>query len=218
MANCSPGQTGASTDWPMPGLPLFATSDWSPLPIPEDAGNTSAASLFVGRQVLASATSCVGDKQRTSRAAILPPYTVNDYDYAVHLREVPRQDRSIHSVSPVCVPRVSPYGSTLVGTPGPKLRVWDLVNDCDRAHKRGTKFFQGLAFTADGRYLATVSNDETVRLWDAHLEEKTTFTWQRQAPEHRLRSTAWPRPAATAGQIVIWDVEGRSRVDRPTAR
>ena len=44
-------------------------------------------------------------------------------------------------------------------------------------HKRGTKHFQGIAFTADGRFLATVSNDETVAFGNAPWQEYTTFTW-----------------------------------------
>ncbi|MBO0700387.1 MAG: hypothetical protein J2P46_18460 [Zavarzinella sp.] len=141
-------------------------------------------------------------------------FPVNDYDYVVHLREMP-SGRIVKTIDGwqqgVRFLTFSPDGSVLVGTAGPRLRAWDLTNDRELAlHKRGTKHFQGLSFTADGRYLATVSNDETVRLWDARTwAEKTTFTWD----VGRLLNIAFApdglRAAAGSdkGQIVVWDVE-----------
>jgi WD40 repeat protein len=89
--------------------------------------------------------------------------------------------------------------------------VWDLESNRELAlHKRGPKHFQGLSFTHDGRFLATVSNDTTVRIWDARTwQEHTTYTWQ----IGRLLNIAFApdglRAAAGSdqGQIVIWDVE-----------
>jgi WD40 repeat protein len=142
-------------------------------------------------------------------------FPVNAYDYVVYLREMP-SGRIVKTIpgwqQGVRFLTFSPDGSVLVGTAGPRLRAWDLANDRELAlHKRGTKHFQGLAFTADGRYLATVSNDETVRLWDARTwAEKTTFTWD----VGRLLNIAFApdglRAAAGSdkGQIVVWDVEG----------
>jgi WD40 repeat protein len=105
----------------------------------------------------------------------------------------------------------SPDGSVLAGTAGIRLRIWDLTTDREVAHhKRGPKHFQGLAFTADGRFLATVSNDETVRVWDARSwEEHTTYTWKvgkllniAFAPDG-LRAAA----GSDKGHIVLWDVD-----------
>ncbi|MFO0825698.1 MAG: WD40 repeat domain-containing protein [Gemmataceae bacterium] len=105
----------------------------------------------------------------------------------------------------------SPDGRILAGTAGPRLRVWDLAVGRELAlHKRGTKHFQGLSFTDDGRFLATVSNDETVRIWDTRTWiEHTTFTWKigrllniTFAPDG-LRIAA----GSDQGQIVIWDAE-----------
>ena len=99
----------------------------------------------------------------------------------------------------------------LVGTAGPRLRVWDLKADSEVAlHKRGPKHFQGVSFIADGRYLATVSNDETVRLWDTgSWQERTTFNWEIGKLLNIAFAPDGCRAAAGSdkGQIVIWDVD-----------
>ncbi len=48
-----------------------------------------------------------------------------------------------------------------------------------RSTARGPKHFQGLSFAHDGHFLATVSNDATVRIWDTRTwEEHSQFTWK----------------------------------------
>jgi WD40 repeat protein len=155
----------------------------------------------------------VGTKQRSDRH-VDGPVSVPDYDYVVRLWDV-SSGRLVKTIGGwqqrVQCLAFSPDGSVLVGTAGPRLRAWDLAADRELAvHKRGTKHFQGLAFAADGRSLATVSNDETVRVWDAHSwAEQTTYTWK----VGRLLNIAFAPDgfrAATGsdkGQIVIWDVE-----------
>ena len=89
--------------------------------------------------------------------------------------------------------------------------IWDLENDRELAlHKRGTKHFQGLSFTADGRYLATVSNDATVRIWNAgSWQEHTTITWEIGKLLNIAFAPDGCRAAAgsDAGKVVIWDVD-----------
>jgi WD40 repeat protein len=225
-----------STDWPGSGLLVHETATWTQLPAPPGAGNTTKGLAFSpdGRWLASGHIVRVGEKVRSINLAQkfadlwaalpqppVPPvapgpttFTVNDYDYVVHLRELP-SGRIVRTIDGwqqgVRTLAFSPDGSVLVGTAGPRLRAWDLAGDRELAlHKRGTKHFQGLSFTADGRYLATVSNDETVRLWDARTwAEKTTFTWD----VGRLLNIAFApdglRAAAGSdkGQIVIWDVE-----------
>ena len=108
---------------------------------------------------------------------------IRDYDYLVRLREWP-SGRVVRFVGGwqqgVSNLAFSPDGTVLAGTAGPRLRVWDVAGNRELAlHKRGTKHFQDLSFTADGRYLATVSNDETVRVWDTtSWRECKTFNWE----------------------------------------
>jgi WD40 repeat protein len=205
-----------STDWPGTGLAIHTTSPWEALPTPEYAENTSGGLGFSpdGKLLASSHIVRVGEKER-SLGPDWGSYTTNDYDYVVHLREVPNGKilRTIPGWGQgVRQLTFSPDGRYLVGTPGPKFRVWDIEANREVAlQKRGTKHFQGLAFTEGGRYLATVSNDETVRLWDAQTwAENATFTWEigrllniSIAPDG-LRAAA----GSDKGRIVIWDLDG----------
>jgi WD40 repeat protein len=209
-------ESAGSTEYGGDGLVLYDTRSWTSLPDPPEARHTTGGVAFSpdGRFLATGHIVLAGTKMRSIGHGF-GPFPVNAYDYVVHLRKVP-PGRIIKTIpgwqQGVRFLTFSPDGSVLVGTAGPRLRVWDLAADRELAcHKRGTKHFQGLAFTADGRYLATVSNDETVRLWDARTwAEKATFTWD----VGRLLNIAFApdglRAAAGSdkGQIVLWDVDG----------
>lgn len=205
------GWTGSSD----PGLFVHDTTAWEQLPAMEQADSTTGGIAFSpdGKWLATGHVRLAGLQQRYFGHG-LGGFEVNAYDYVVHLREVPtgRIVRSIDGWGQgVGHLAFSPDGRFLAGAAGPRLRIWDLETDSEVAlHKRGTKHFQGLAFTADGRYLASVSNDETVRIWDARTwQEHTTFTWQ----IGRLLSIAFApdglRAAAGSdqGKVIIWDVE-----------
>lgn len=193
----------------------FGSGVWQSDPESSEMYDISAGSAFSldGKWLATSYTVRVGEKQRS----LGPPgghHTANEYDYVVRLRELP-SCRTVKTI-PGWGQRVryltfSPDGTTLAGTAGPRLRIWDLVNDREVAmQKRGTKHFQGMAFTIDGRHLLTVSNDTNVRIWDARTwNEASTFQWDigrllniAIAPDG-LRAAA----GSDKGRIVIWDLD-----------
>lgn len=206
-----------STDWTAgAGVLVRSTADWELQPAMPEAINTTGGVAFSrDRRFLATGhMATVGQRVHTLGILDGIEYATNEYDYLVHVRRWPNGlvERTIAGWKQAITHLAfSPDGRFLAGTAGPRLRIWDLEADREVAlHKRGTKHFQGLSFTSDGRFMATVSNDETVRIWDAHTwAEHTTFTWQ----IGRLLNIAFApdglRAAAGSdkGQIVIWDAE-----------
>jgi WD40 repeat protein len=203
-----------STDWERVGLVVYDAATWAMLPPAEDGINTTEGVAFSpdGRLLATAHMVRVGDKQRS--AGVFGHFAVADYDYVVRLREFP-SCRVVGTIpgwqQGVRFLAFSPDGSTLVGTAGPRLRVWDLTGNREVAlHKRGAKHFQGLAFTADGRHLLTVGNDEAVRVWDARAwAEVTTFNWTMGGLISLAVSPDGLRAAAgsDAGKVVVWDLD-----------
>lgn len=203
-----------SVEWPRVGLRVYDTADWAMLPQADDAINSTEGVAFSpdGRLVASGHLVRVGEQRKS--LGTFGHYLTHEYDYVVRLREMPSQ-RTVRTIpgwqQGVRFLAFSPDGSTLVGAAGPRLRVWDLANDREVApHKRGTKHFQGLAFTAGGRHLLTVSNDETVRVWDARSwAELTTIHWTIGALINLAVSPDGLRAAAgsDAGKVAVWDLE-----------
>jgi WD40 repeat protein len=198
------------------GLTVRTTADWELVPGLPWTENTTGGVAFSsdGRFLATAHMASVGQRSRTITGLPGIEFTVHNYDYRVLVRRWPGGGVP-HTIDgwqqAVTHLAFSLDGRFLAGTAGPRLRVWDLESDREVAlHKRGPKHFQGLSFTRDGRFLATVSNDETVRVWDARTwAEHTTFTWKvgrllniSFAPDG-LRAAA----GSDRGQIVIWDVE-----------
>ena len=207
-----------STDWGGSGLIVheIEPDDFHRLPVSlESAVHTTGGVAFSpnSKHLATGHIIRVGEKRRYF-AYVPGGYAVNDYDYIVHIREV-ATGNIVQSIDGwqqgVSKLAFSPDNKYLAGTAGSRLRIWDLAAEREVAlHKRGTKHFQGLAFTADGRYLATVSNDETVRIWETNTwQEHTTFTWKIGALLNIALSPEGLRAAAGSdkGQIVIWDLE-----------
>jgi WD40 repeat protein len=107
----------------------------------------------------------------------------------------------------------SPDGRRLAAVCGPTFCVWDVkAGTVSALLKTGKRFIIGdLAFTPDGRRLVTVSNDQTVRLWEtATWNEAGGYEWK----IGKLRAVAVSpdglRMAAggEAGKVVVWDADG----------
>jgi WD40 repeat protein len=202
-----------SIDWPREGLTLYDPATRARLPVPADAINTTEGVAFSpdGRLLATAHLVRVGEQQK-SLGPQWGHYTTHEYDYVVRVREMP-SGKVVKSIpgwqQGVRFLAFSPDGSALVGTAGPRLRVWDLAGDREIAlHKRGTKHFQGLAFA--GGHLLTVSNDETVRVWNAHSwVELSTIHWTIGALINLAVSADGLRAAAgsDAGKVVVWDLD-----------
>jgi WD40 repeat protein len=90
------------------------------------------------------------------------------------------------------------------------LWLWELPSCRAVCTHRSRKFFTGLAYSPDGRTLATSGNDGTVRFWDgASGEPVQAFDWQigkalcvAFAPDG-FRAAA----GGETGKVVVWDVE-----------
>lgn|GEM_PF-2608997 len=206
-----------STNWSAGhGLLVRSTLDWAlQSGMPNSENTTGGVAFSSDGQFLATGhMQGVGQHMRSIRLVPGLQFQVNEYDYIVHLREMPtgRIRQSLDGwQQAVTHLAFSPDGAVLAGTAGPRLRIWDLKSDRELAlHKRGTKHFQGLSFAHDGSFLATVSNDQTARIWNAHTwTEHTTFTWN-IGPLLNIAFAPDGLRAATGsahGQIVIWDVQ-----------
>jgi WD40 repeat protein len=122
---------------------------------------------------------------------------------------VARYDRQKVSVQP----NRARFGrnDTLFATSyGPEIVVWDARTGEEIVTLSvGKKHVPDVAFTAGGKRLIAVSNDETVRQWDTETwEELEVYTWAAGKLTALDVSSDGCRVAAggQAGKVVLWDV------------
>ena len=105
----------------------------------------------------------------------------------------------------------SPDGELVAAACGPVLRVWDVSAGALVAEKKvGKAHILGMAFSPDGRYIATVSKDSAVRFWDVgKWGEPKALEWNvgalldvAFAPDGTIAAVS-----SDKGQIVLFDVD-----------
>lgn len=115
--------------------------------------------------------------------------------------------------TPINQATFSPDGQYIVGGIGnePLARMWDAkTGNLVREFKGHSGWVAGVAFSADGKYLATASNDNTARLWDVQTgQELRQFTGHIEAvfavafsPDGKTLLTA-----SLDGTARLWDVQ-----------
>lgn len=114
------------------------------------------------------------------------------------LRNRPRDESDSSRLAAVASARDGDSVRTLLAMPdGPRIRVWDLEQEEERHPPTGhLDTIQAIAFSPDGRRIATAGSDSSLRVWDAVTGEeleKRTFV-PRRTPGHLLLDNAgWAR-------------------------
>jgi WD40 repeat protein len=186
------------------GVVLFDTRNWIQPPQLRFSGRTTGGIAFSP------------DGMRLASG-----HELNFLEYGVQLREMVSTGKITqtfggwsHRVRRLAF---SPDGRVLAGIAGfaglagSCLRILDVEENRELAlHTRDTQHFQNLSFTVDGRYLLTVSDDETTSAWDTgSWQEHSTYTWQignllniAVSPDGLVAAAG-----SDSGKIVIWDLD-----------
>jgi WD40 repeat protein len=107
--------------------------------------------------------------------------------------------------------RFAPDGRHVVSSFGPRLNLWDAETGGHRGEVRDTgSHVQDLAFTPDGRFLLTASNDATVKVRETNTWGVVkSYTWKAGklrcidvSPDGTLAVVG-----SATGKIVVWDVD-----------
>src|SRR5262249_50604829 len=108
------------------GLILRSTADWSVQPTMPEAANTTGGLAFSrdGRFLATGHMTEVGHRSRSIRGYSTLQFQVSEYDYAVHVREMPT-GRIVQTLAgwqqAITHLAFSPDGTVIAGTAGPRL-------------------------------------------------------------------------------------------------
>jgi len=106
-------------------------------------------------------------------------------------------------------------GSVLASAGMGPIKLWDAATGKEKASLPGhPKGVRSLAFSPDGKILASGSEDETVKLWDVVANKETASL---KEGDRELRSVAFVGDESTlvsanwSGLVVIWDVVKKAK-------
>jgi WD40 repeat protein len=107
----------------------------------------------------------------------------------------------------------SPTGKIVASSAGALIQLWDTSGKELKTLEGHLNVVHGLAFTADGRYLASVSADHTVHLWET-ASGRIVSVWKgHRGPTRAVAVMPNGRTIVSGGDdtsLLLWDVTGRS--------
>ena len=203
-----------SLDWPREGLRLYDATTWAKMPPPADGVNSTEGVAFNpdGRLLATGHLVRVGEPGRSLGA--WGHYATHESDYVVRLREMPSGGRFARSRA-----GSRGYGSWPSArmarrwwgrpAPGCGCGTWRPTGrlPCTSAAPSTSR---GWRSRPTAGTCLTVSNDETVRVWDARSwAELTTIQWTIGGLINLAVSPDGLRAAAgsDAGKVVVWDLD-----------
>ena len=190
------------------------TTEWQVQPAMPSLANTTGGVAF-SRDGRYLATGHIERSAENTNYRRVRQLRANDYDTSSTFARCPTAGSCRPSTAGSRRSRTSPSRRTALFVAARPARGCasgtSRVNREIALHKRGTKHFQGLSFTHDGRFLATVSNDETVRTSGirgpgkehTHSPGRSAACFNIVFAPDGLRAAA----GSDSGQVVIWDVE-----------
>src|SRR5262249_14607604 len=105
------------------------------------------------------------------------------------------------------------------------VRVWDVATGTLHTLAGHSKTIEDLAFSPDGRLIASASLDRTIRIWDGESYElRTTLSHERPVlglafhPQGRLLVSSTGHPVdSSRGDLTLWDVASARLVRKTSA-